>query len=132
MFPCPHGILCPHVADGGTASNMDRSREYTSYVPKVMRMILKMLLNIRAIIVYPLQNGLLVIEYSICSAATPFIAVEKTSLEVFTALVEAAWKFSTVPKLCILRWVFGLGYNKKSHGFKSGLYGEWGNVVILF
>ena len=36
----------------------------TRSVPKVMRMIFKKLLNIHAITVYPLQNRLLVIEYS--------------------------------------------------------------------
>jgi len=49
----------------------------------------------------------------------------------FKALVAAAWTFSTVPKLCPLRWVLSLGNKKKSHGAKSGLYGGWGSVVIL-
>ena len=50
----------------------------------------------------------------------------------FKALVAAAWTFSTVPKWCPLRWVLNFGNKKKSHAAKSGLYGGWGSVVVLF
>jgi len=48
------------------------------------------------------------------------------------ALVAVAWTFSTVPKLMSFEVGFSLGNKKKSHGAKSGLYGGWGSVVILF
>jgi len=54
----------------------------------------KKLLNIHAITVYPLQNRLLVIEYSDSSIA----AILHSSEMLFKSLVTAAWKFSTVPK----------------------------------
>jgi len=76
----------------------------------------KKLLNIHAITVYPLQNRLLVIEYSDSSIA----AILHSSEMLFKSLVTAAWKFSTVPKWCPLRWVLSLGNRKKSHGAKSG------------
>jgi len=60
----------------------------------------KNLLNIHTITVYPLQNRLLVIEYSDSSvAATLHSSGGKSSLEMlFKALVAAAWTFSTVTK----------------------------------
>ena len=50
----------------------------------------------------------------------------------FKALVAVACVFSAVPKWCPLRWVLSLVNRKKSHGTKSGLYGGWGSVMILF
>jgi len=61
----------------------------------------KFLLNTHAITVYPLQNRLLVIEYSDSSVAATLHSSggRKSSLEIlFKALVAAALLFSTVPK----------------------------------
>ena len=36
------------------------------------------------------------------------------------------------PKMMSFEWVLSLENKKKSHGAKSGLYGGWGSVMILF
>jgi len=48
------------------------------------------------------------------------------------ALVAVAWTFSTVSKLMPFEVGFSLENKKKSHEAKTGLYGGWGSVGILF
>ena len=102
-----------------------------------MRMIFflkKPLLNIHAVTVYPLQSRLLEIEYSDSSvAATLYSSGGSLHLRCCSKpSSQLSGRFQLSQKWCSLRWVLSLGYKTKSHGAKSGLYGGWGSVVILF
>ena len=62
-----------------------------------------------------------------------FIAVE----EVFTwddvqSPRRSCLDIFSCPKMMSFEWVLSLGNKNKSHGAKSGLYGGWRSVIILF
>ena len=88
------------------------------------------LLNIQAITVYFLQNRLLVIEYSDSSVAAT-LHCNEGSLRLRCPRCSCLDVFNC-PKMMSFEWVLSLGNKKKLHRAKSGLYGGWGSVMILF
>ena len=92
----------------------------------------KNLPNIHAITVYPLQNRLLVIEYSDSSvAATLHSSGGSLHLRCCSKpSSQLPGRFQLSQNDVLLRWVLSFGNKKKMHGAKSGLYSGWGSVVI--
>ena len=77
--------------------------------------------------------GSLWLNTAIPASLPLFIAVE----EVFTwddvqSPGRSCLDIFNCPKIMSFEWLLSLGNKKKLHGAKSGLYGGWGSVLILF
>jgi len=82
----------------------------------------------------PFKYRLLVIEYSYSSVAATLYSSE-WSLQLRCCSKPSSQlpgRFSAVSKWCHLRRGLSLGNKTNSHEAKSGLYGGWGSIVILF